>query len=140
MRAFRSCFPYVTETDSIELLSNLRDSKRDGDIHSLADLVWQFRNSFCKVPRDRLYAFLGMADDDPISSLRAAYDRSLHDVYSDFVQYLGHSVIDSATKEIQIVQRSALMRHLFVRRAVKVQHISGMPCVVFKQDDPYTYH
>jgi hypothetical protein len=140
VNAFRSWFPYVTETNRIELLSNLRDSKRNGDIYSLADLVWQFRNSFCKVPQDKLYAFLGMADDDPTSSLSATYDRSLHDVYSDFVQYLARSVIDSATKEVQIVQRSALMRHLLVRRAGKVQHTSGMPCSVFKQDDPYTYH
>lgn len=139
VHVFRSCFSYVEKTDMVDLMNNLRVSKRNGDIYSLADLVWQFRDSFCKMPQDKLYAFLGMADDDPTSTFIAAYDRSLRDVYSDFIQYLARSAVDTVTKEIQVIQRSAIMRYLLVRRAGKVKNINGKPCIVHKKDDPYTY-
>lgn len=122
-------FPYVSGTGRIDTLDNLRKSKQDGEIYALSNLVCDFRDTFCYMPQDKLFAFLGMADDDLASIITAAYDQPLTDVYHQFVQYLSRSALEGVIKEVQIVHRSALLRYLLARKPGSISYSELKPCI-----------
>lgn len=133
-------FPYVSGIGRIETLNNLRQSKQDGEIYSLSNLMCDFRDTFCYKPQDKLFAFLGMADDDSASIITAAYNQPLTDVYYQFVQYLSRSAFELVKKEVQIVHRSALLRYLLARKPGSISYSELKPCIANMKDDPYNYY
>jgi hypothetical protein len=140
VHTFRKVFPNVSDTSRIDTLNNLRKSKRDGEIYALSNLVCDFRDTFCYMPQDKVFAFLGMADDDPASIITAAYDQPLTDVYYQFVQYLSRSTLEPVIKEVQIVHRSALLRCLLTRKQGAVSYPELKPCIADMKDDPYNFY
>ncbi|KAK0508653.1 hypothetical protein JMJ35_008929 [Cladonia borealis] len=140
VHTFGKVFPYVSGTDRVDTLNNLRNLKRDGEIYSLSDLVCEFRDTFCSMPQDKLFAFLGMADDDSALIITAAYDQPLIDMYYQFLQYLSRSTLETVIKEVQIVHRSALLRYLRARKQGAVSYSELKPCSVDMKDDPYNYY
>ena len=133
-------FPYVSGTDRIDTLNNLRKSKQDGEIYSLSNLACDFRDTFCYMSQDKLFAFLGMADDDSTSIITAAYDQPLTDVCYQFVQYLSRSSVEPVIKEIQTVHNSALLRYSLSRNEGAVSYPELNPCVTDMKDDQYNYY
>ncbi|KAL8760642.1 MAG: hypothetical protein Q9184_003179 [Pyrenodesmia sp. 2 TL-2023] len=137
---YRKCFPRAVWTERVSALEDLRRSRREGEIYSLTDLISVFRNSFCKVPHDKIYAFLGMATDDSPNFIPAAYNKTLAQVYGDVMRFLGSSTIDRAVKEVELVHMSALVRRLLTRRTSKTVAVDEKPTSILRQAEPYTYY
>ena len=137
---YRKCFPRAFGTDRISALEHVRNSKREGEIYALTDLISIFRDTFCKEPHDKIYAFLGMAADDSSNFIPAAYDKSLAEVYSDVMQFLSGSAIDRASKEVELVHMSALVRQLLTREIGIAVSVYEKPESVLRQAEPYTYY
>jgi hypothetical protein len=137
---YRICFPRALWTDRISALEDLRKSRREGEIYALTDLISIFRDTFCKVSHDKIYAFLGMAADDSPNFIPAAYNKSRAEVYSDIMQFLSGSTIDIAVKEVELVHMSALVRRLLTREMGTTVDIDEKPRSVLRQAEPYTYY
>lgn len=137
---YRKCFPRAFWTDRVSALEGLRRSRREGEIYSFTDLISVFRNSFCKVPHDKIYAFLGMAADDSANFIPAAYNKTLAQVYMDVMRFLGTSTIDRAVKEVELVHNSALVRRLLTRTTRETVAVDEKPTSILRQAEPYTYY
>ena len=137
---YRKCFPRAFWTDRVSALEGLRRYRREGEIYSFTDLISIFPNSFCKVPHDKIYAFLGMAADDSPNFIPAAYNKTLAQVYKDVMRFLGTSTIDRAVKEVELVHMSALVRRLLTRRTGKTVAVDEKPTSILRQAEPYTYY
>jgi len=67
---------------SILSLDRVRQSKYgNGDTYSLSSLLGTFRNAFSGLPHDKIYAFLGMANDHLDGSIAIDYGKSLLELY-----------------------------------------------------------
>ncbi|MCJ1388124.1 hypothetical protein MMC18_000969 [Xylographa bjoerkii] len=137
---YRKCFPRALWTDRISEFEDLRKSRREGEIYALTDLISTFRDTFCKVSHDKIYAFLGMAADDSPNFIPAGYNKSLAEVYSDVMQFLSGSTIDVAVKEVELVHMSALARRLLARETGTTVDIDEKPRSVLRHAEPYTYY
>ncbi|KAL8903582.1 MAG: hypothetical protein Q9207_003833 [Kuettlingeria erythrocarpa] len=137
---YRKCFPRASWTDKVSALDDLRRSRREGEIYSFTHLISVFRDSFCKVPHDKIYAFLGMAADDSPDLIPAAYNKTVAQVYGDVMRFVAESTIDRAVKEIEQVHMSALVRRLLTRSTSKTLAVDGKPTSILRQAEPYTYY
>lgn len=137
---YRNCFPRAAWPNGVSALEDLRKSRREGEIYAFTDLISIFRDSFCNVRHDKLYAFLGMAADDSASFIPAAYNKSLAEVYLDVMRFLSGSTIDRAVKEVELVHMSALVRRLLTRETRTTVAINEMPMSVLRQAERYTYY
>ncbi|KAI4192912.1 MAG: hypothetical protein LQ346_004092 [Caloplaca aetnensis] len=137
---YRNCFPRAFWTDRVSALEDLRRSRREGEIYSFTDLISVFRDSFCKVPHDKIYAFLGMAADDSPDLIPVAYNKTLAQVYGDVMRFVAESTIDRGVKEIELVHMSALVRRLLTRRTRKTLAVDEKPTSILRQAEPYTYY
>lgn len=138
--AYRRCFPSAFWTDKISALESLRNSKREGEIYALMDLISIFRDTFCKVPHDKIYAFLGMAADDSSSFIPAAYNKSLAEVHLDVMQFLSGSTFDSSVKKVELVHMSALVRRLLTRKTGTALETHDKPKRILREAEPDTYY
>lgn len=67
---------------SYQAISRLRSTKlSQGNRASIYDLLYDFRSSECTDPRDRIYAFLGLAGDIDGADLVPNYAQSVSEVY-----------------------------------------------------------
>ncbi|KAL8922117.1 MAG: hypothetical protein Q9172_003691 [Xanthocarpia lactea] len=137
---YRKCFPRAFWTDRVSALEGLRRSKREGEIYSFTDLISVFRNSFCKVPHDKIYAFLGMAADDSPNFIPAAYNKTLAQVHKDVMRFLGTATSDRAVKEVELVHLRAPVRRLLTRRTGKPVAVDEKPTSILRQAEPHTYY
>jgi Heterokaryon incompatibility protein (HET) len=107
--------------EKILRLDRMRHLKCQGaDGYSLSSLIREFRDCFCENPRDKIYAFLGLAGDQFNRRLPVDYRKSLADVYEDFVNFSDQSDEDPATKQVEIMHMSALVRRILTRDYGKI--------------------
>jgi hypothetical protein len=59
----------------------------DWAVLSLGSLINIFKNSFCTLPHDKIYAFLGLANDHFDNPIFVGYEKSLYEVYQDAVEF-----------------------------------------------------
>ena len=90
---------------------------KGGKSYSLFGLVGTFQDSFCTEPRDKIYAFVGMANDISPSSIPTSYEKSLFEVYQDVIVTQNTSLWQSQSKKIDMLHFSALVRALLARKA-----------------------
>ncbi|KAF4626607.1 hypothetical protein G7Y89_g11547 [Cudoniella acicularis] len=99
-------FPNVKR---ILALNDLRNSGTlIGEMYSLFHLLSSFRDVFCGDPRDKIYAFLGMANDYTKREFPVDYSKSLFEVYQDIVKFHRKSSRDSTSLAIEMIYFSAL--------------------------------
>lgn len=64
MNWYREQNPNDAATESILKLENMRQSKfTQTNRFLLQNLVGKFRDAFCALPQDKIYAFIGLAND-----------------------------------------------------------------------------
>ncbi|KAJ9657254.1 hypothetical protein H2201_008235 [Coniosporium apollinis] len=98
-------------------LGRLRESRyRDGKTYALSDLLDTFRNSFCAVVHDKIYAFLGLANDH-FGEISVNYSRTAFELYQDVIQFQSISTLESTQKRVEIVYISALVRRMLSRES-----------------------
>jgi hypothetical protein len=98
-------------------LERLLESKyRDGTTYALSDLLDTFRNSFCAVVHDKVYAFLGLANDH-LGEISVNYSKSVFELYQDVIQSQSISILESTQKRVEMVYISALVRQIHSRES-----------------------
>ena len=139
VKTYKKCFPSAFATDRISTLENLRNSRQEGELYTLTDLISTFRDTYCRLPHDKIYAFIGMATDDSPSLIPAAYNKPLFEVYSDVMHFLSSSTTKRAVNEVELVYMSALIRRLLTRKWRKTVEINQKPGSALRQEEPYTF-
>jgi hypothetical protein len=114
---------------NILALHKVRQSKYGhGETYSLSNLLSAFRNTFSGLPHDKIYAFLGMANDYLGGSIPIDYDKILFELYQDVLRFLNKFPIESTEKRIEIVYLSALVRRLLTRKSGKmIKNVNDAP-------------
>ena len=80
---------------------------------SLIDI---FKNSFCTPPHDKIYPFLGLANDHFDNPIPVDCGNSLYEVYQDAVEfYCTAPALERTDKSIELVHYTALVRHLAIQ-------------------------
>jgi hypothetical protein len=109
-------------TQSILKLDNMRRSKftQKGDF-SLQNLVDGFRDAFCTLQHDKVYAFIGLANDTVEKEIPINYQKSTSEVYHDI---MGHHFdsLQSETQQISSIDAvyfAALVRRLLTREKIQ---------------------
>lgn len=80
---------------------------RHGDNFLLANLMESCQESICEEPRDKVYAFLGIAHDCEDGQFPVDYTKSLFELYEDVIQFHLESPggSETAVQFSQLVQR-----------------------------------
>jgi hypothetical protein len=113
---YRSHEPFTNdEVDRVLRLERLRHTKY-GEGSSLDELLQEFGECFCSVQLDKIYAFLGIADDEPGRYLIPSYDKSAFQLYTDLLAFYHGSEFHLNRREIEIVHFAALVRTVLSRR------------------------
>lgn len=117
--------PESRSAQYIRGLDRLRNSRYlDGEVQSLGDLLSTFRNCFSLVRHDKIYAFLGLANDyftDGTAAITVNYSSSLPELYQNVIRYQANSMIDTTKKQIEMVFMSGLVRQLLARTSTTVR-------------------
>lgn len=109
--------PPIQSVHYILKLERLRESRyRDGTTYALSDLLDTFRNSFCAVVHDKVYAFLGLANDH-FGEINVNYSKSVFELYQDVIKFQSISTLESTQKRIEMVYLSALVRQILSRES-----------------------
>lgn len=110
-----------TAVDRILGLETLRQTRYiEAEAYSLSNLLDTFRDCFCAVPHDKIYSFIGMANDRFHGFMLVDYGRSLFDLYEDAVMFQNLSSSDPIEKQIGMIYYSGLIRRLLTRKSGKV--------------------
>jgi hypothetical protein len=97
-------------------LEGLRQSRyKDGQTYSLSSLLDTFRDCFSAVKHDKIYAFLGMANNHFNNSIPVDYRRSLSELYQDVIRFQNLSSSDPIHSKVEMMYYSGLIRRLLVR-------------------------
>jgi hypothetical protein len=72
-------------------LHRQRSNRKNRNGVRLYDILIACENSLCTDPRDKIFAFLGIADDCQGGKLEADYSKSTWDVYEQVVRFLLHA-------------------------------------------------
>ncbi|CZR65228.1 uncharacterized protein PAC_15128 [Phialocephala subalpina] len=113
-------------TQSILKLDNMRRSKfaQTGNF-SLQNLVDEFRDAFCTLPHDKVYAFIGLANDTAENEIPINYQKSASEVYHDIMRHHFDSLQSESqqTSSIDAVYFAALVRRLLTREKIQQPRI-----------------
>ncbi|CAM1511753.1 Fc.00g092660.m01.CDS01 [Cosmosporella sp. VM-42] len=106
---------------SILRLSALRETMYlDRSSFSLSYLLKSFYDSFSTVPLDKIYAFLGMANECRNGCLEVDYTKSPYEVYTDVVVTLNDSSEATLDARIHMLYVASIVRQSLERRAKRV--------------------
>ena len=85
VRLAKECFRCMQRPPQIEQVAKLDRLRKSRYSHRqpyhLGELLQTTQDSFCAEPRDKIYAFLGMASDHSGSNIPVDYHKSLFEVY-----------------------------------------------------------
>ncbi|PMD61526.1 uncharacterized protein K444DRAFT_662576 [Hyaloscypha bicolor E] len=85
---YREQNPNDAATQAILKLDNMRRSKfSQTESFSLQNLVDEFRDAFCELPHDKVYAFIGLANDTIDNEIPVNYQQSESEVYYDIMKH-----------------------------------------------------
>jgi hypothetical protein len=105
--------------NTIYELDALRQNKYHGrETYSLSHLLKSFQDSFASVMHDKLYAFLGMANDHFDSRIPVDYTKGPFERYRDVVVFQNMPTVDPASNrlnKVEMVYFTALIRSLLSR-------------------------
>lgn len=97
----------------------LRQNKyHGGETYSLSHVLKSFQNSFASVTHDKIYAFLGMANDHFDSRIPVDYTKGPFELYRDVVVFQNMSIVDPISNwrnQVEMIYFSALIRSLLSR-------------------------
>ena len=118
-------------------LEELRQSRFDGgEAYSLFNLLNSFRDSFCAVALDKVFAFVSMATHFGDSAVPAHYTLSKFEVYRDLTVVRNLSTVSSEEKKIEGVYFSGLVRPLLARKSATMRKSLMYFGAI---NDPHTY-
>lgn len=121
--------------ERILALDDLRTSMyRDGETYELGRLLYAFRDSFCSVSLDKVFAFAGMAIDCEGDCLDIDYGASPTSVYEAVISFQNRSTYRAVDKEIDMVHLAGLTRQLLSRKQVQVVKDLGRPGTLYDPD------
>lgn len=119
---YREQNPNDAATESILKLDNMRRSKfAQTSSFSLQNLVDEFRDAFCTLPHDKVYAFIGLANDTVEDEIPINYQKSASEVYHDIMRHHFDSLQSESqqTSSIEAVYFAALVRRLLTREKIQ---------------------
>jgi heterokaryon incompatibility protein (HET) len=119
--------PFLTEFPdaSYEEISRLRE-ERSGRHHRICELLYDYRTFNCTDPRDRIYAFLGLASDAENLKIKPDYTIPLQELYLDFAW--------------RIIQMHKNLSILNFTRAWRVDENSHQTHFAYTLTDQIKYH
>ncbi|KAI4259572.1 MAG: hypothetical protein L6R42_004510 [Xanthoria sp. 1 TBL-2021] len=84
----KSSYPldFIVESQALAMCL-FRDPEAFGSSKRLVDLIELTRRTECSDPRDKVYAFLGLAIDFDASAIVSDYSKTVGDVYKDVVRF-----------------------------------------------------
>jgi hypothetical protein len=116
---YRRLNPGDVAADSIFTLEAMQKSKFT-NATTLESLIEIFKDSFCTLPHDKIYAFLGLANDHFDSRIPVDYGKSLYEVYQDVLRsHCTASALEREERSIELVHYSALVRRLLTREGIQ---------------------
>ncbi|TVY15560.1 Heterokaryon incompatibility protein 6, OR allele [Lachnellula arida] len=119
---YREQNPNDAATQAILKLDNMRRSKfSQTESFSLQNLVDEFRDAFCELPHDKVYAFIGLANDTMDNEIPVNYQQSESEVYYDMMKHHFDSLHfeTQQTSSIEAVYLAALVRRLLTREKIR---------------------
>jgi hypothetical protein len=119
---YREQNPNDAATQAILKLDNMRRSKfSQTESFSLQNLVDEFRDAFCELPHDKVYAFIGLANDTIDNEIPVNYQQSESEVYYDIMKHHFDSLHfeTQQTSSIEAIYLAALVRRLLTREKIR---------------------
>jgi hypothetical protein len=132
IRSVRQSVTTATYANKVKYLLPLKlDEQRQhrhGDLNTLENLIKTFANARCHEPRDKIYGFLGLANDCH-GDLKVDYSKSMFQIYKEVVwfQYRAaplEPLQPAIDRPMRIVRFSQLLQRLFegaIQDEIKVQ-------------------
>jgi hypothetical protein len=127
----QSCAGYPAidpNINTIYKLDALRQNKyHGGETYSLSHLLKSFQDSFASVTHDKIYAFLGMANDHFDSRIPVDYTKGPFELYQDVVVFQNMSTVDPISNwrnRVEMIYFSALIRSLLSRTSELTSRVS----------------
>lgn len=108
------------DVQSILRLNTLRQSMYlYRNSFSLSHILTQFHDTFCTVSLDKIFAFVGMANECRNGCFMVDYNRSPYDIYLDTIETLNISS-DAEINHIQMVSLAGVIRRNFNQKSILV--------------------
>jgi hypothetical protein len=118
VRGYQTRKPTDGAASRILRLGSMRESKyAGGETYSLSNLLDAFRDCFCSVQHDKLYAFLGMANDHFTGDIPVDYNKSTVELYQDTIRFQSRNTLNTIQNQIEMVYFSGLVQRLFDRES-----------------------
>lgn len=142
MLAYEQYLPGSTFVQTILRLAGTRNSRYRGYSYSLATLLDTYRGHFCLDQRDKVYAFLGMANDHHSGDIPVDYQKPLVEVYQDVLRFQRKLEIDIERKRTEMVYLSAVVRMVLTGQHYKrikqrpSRSFQSIVAQVFRRFDP----
>ncbi|KAK0122165.1 hypothetical protein ONS95_010425 [Cadophora gregata] len=115
---YRAQNPNDAAAHTILKLDKIRRSKfSQTENLSLLNLVDEFRDAFCELPHDKIYAFIGLANDTYNKEVPVNYEKSVSEVYHDVMKHHFESLHFETQQisSIEAIYLAALVRRLLTR-------------------------
>ncbi|KAL6249147.1 hypothetical protein RBB50_004210 [Rhinocladiella similis] len=130
VEAYRNKFTRAHYAQEVSKFGDLRKARLAGQTYSLPDLLIRFQNTFCKLPHDKIYAFLGMTSDDSANLIEIEYEKSLAQLYANVVRFFATSSLEREANQLGVVHMSALVRQVLVREKVDAVVTHRVPATI----------
>ncbi|KAH7017178.1 heterokaryon incompatibility protein-domain-containing protein [Ilyonectria destructans] len=128
----------VAEVHRILRLDALRKTMyQDRVTFELADLLTTFYDSFATVQHDKIYAFVGMANQCRDGCIDVNYNNTLYQVYEDVMLTLSESSDNPLQTQIRTLHDASVIRQSLARGSRKVPKKLKYPG---KAADPHSYY
>lgn len=119
---YREQNPNDAATHAILKLDNMRRAKfSQTESFALRNLVDEFRDAFCELPHDKVYAFIGLANDTVDNEIPVNYQQSEAEVYHDIIRHHFDSLRleTQQASSIEAMYLAALVRRLLTREKIR---------------------
>jgi hypothetical protein len=111
---------------------------QDGRTYVLGQLLEDFKDSFCSVNLDKIFAFAGMAVDCEGECLPVDYAGGSAPLYEALISFQNSTTHQNPDRAIEMIHFAALVRRLLSRKQAKVMKEYEKPGWVY-QPETWTY-
>ncbi|KAI9170633.1 Heterokaryon incompatibility protein [Paramyrothecium foliicola] len=128
----------TADVRNILRLDSLRNAMYDERTSfELSHLLTAFHDSFATVPHDKVYAFLGMANECRNGCIEVNYNKTLYEVYEDIIAMIKESSDHQIQARVRMLHDASVIRQSLAQRstrALKRLKYHG------KAADPHSYY
>lgn len=130
---YGSKVPTSKPANRVLRFNSLREAMyQDGRTYVLAQLLEEFKDSFCSVNLDKILAFVGMAVDCEGECIPVDYTGGAMPLYEALIFFQNSTTHQSPNGSIEMIYFASLVRRLLSRQQVKVVQEHKKPGLLYE--------